>query len=367
MHELGHALVAKHFGAEVHELGIMLLVFVPTLYSDVSDIWRLPSRWHRMAVSAAGMGVELLLAAVATFVWWFSEPGIVNLLALNTMVVASMGTLLINANPLMRYDGYYLLADLTETPNLWQRSRDAYRSRLGRLVFRPRTNQPREPLWMAVYGGLSSAYLLLVLAAIGWAAIVALQPAGLGVLAYGLSLVIAASVMAGPARQATDAMQNPVRRREFRPLRAFALLALLAIAAAGTWRMPIADQVVCQATVVPADARNAVTTMAGELASAVEPGTLVDRGDPLARLVNPDMEFAAAELAGELELARLRVTQLEALRARDRGAHAELPTARAVVAEIERRLAEQQRESKRLVIRAPRWSGIAAAQQVGCQ
>ena len=353
-HELGHAIVAKHFGAEVHELGVMLLVFVPTLYCDVTDIWKLPSRWQRMAVSAAGMGIEVLLAALATFVWWFSQPGIVQLLALNTMVVASIGTLLVNANPLMRYDGYYLLADLCETPNLWQRSRDASRTRASALLFRPPASTLGEPLWMAAYGGLSSLYMLLVLGAILWAAILMLEPLGLGLLARSLGVVMVASVLAGPLRQTFETLRSPIRRGRFRPVSAVAVFSLLAIGGAVVWRMPMADHAVCEAAVVPADARPLVTTLSGELQAALPPGAVVREGDVVARLANFDLQLAGERLAGEVRLAKTRVELLETLRARSAEASNELPTSRAALADAERRLAEHEQETARLAIRAPR-------------
>ena len=118
LHELGHALACRHFGGDCHEIGVMLLVFTPCLYCNVSDSWMLPSKWQRMAIAAAGMYVELILATVCTFLWWFSEPGIFNSLCLNTMLVCSIGTVLLNGNPLLRYDGYFILADLIDVPNL---------------------------------------------------------------------------------------------------------------------------------------------------------------------------------------------------------------------------------------------------------
>ena len=75
LHELGHALACKHFGGEVPEMGVLVLVFVPCLYCDVTDAWRLPSKWQRMLVSAAGMLVELVIASVATIVWWYCAAG----------------------------------------------------------------------------------------------------------------------------------------------------------------------------------------------------------------------------------------------------------------------------------------------------
>ena len=77
-HEFGHGLSCKHFGGECHEMGVMLLVLTPCLYCNVSDSWMLPSKWQRAAIGAAGMYVELVLASIATFVWWFTAPGLLQ-------------------------------------------------------------------------------------------------------------------------------------------------------------------------------------------------------------------------------------------------------------------------------------------------
>ena len=123
IHEFGHGLSCKVFGGEVHEMGALFLCLSPALYCNVSDAWTLPNKWHRIVISAAGIYVELIIASAATFVWWNtpSHP-FVNNLALSLMVVCSVSTIVFNANPLMRYDGYYVLADWLEIPNLRERS-----------------------------------------------------------------------------------------------------------------------------------------------------------------------------------------------------------------------------------------------------
>ena len=107
VHEFGHALSCKAFGGEVHEMGALFLCLSPALYCNVSDAWTLPNKWHRIIISAAGIYVELIIAAIATFVWWNTptQP-FVNNMALSLMVVCSVSTVVFNANPLMRYDGY---------------------------------------------------------------------------------------------------------------------------------------------------------------------------------------------------------------------------------------------------------------------
>src|SRR5947208_4795686 len=128
IHEFGHGLSCKTFGGEVHEMGLLFLVLSPAMYCNVSDAWTLPNKWKRIIISAAGIYVELMIASIATFVWWHtpSHPlffGLaINNLSLSLMVLCSISTVLFNANPLMRYDGYYVLADWLEIPNLRDRS-----------------------------------------------------------------------------------------------------------------------------------------------------------------------------------------------------------------------------------------------------
>jgi putative peptide zinc metalloprotease protein len=130
IHEFGHGLSCKAFGGEVHEMGFLILCFSPAMYCNVSDAWTIPNKWHRIIIGGAGIYVELMIASIATFVWWNtpSQP-FVNNLALSLMVVCSVSTVIFNGNPLMRYDGYYVLADWLEIPNLRERA-NRYISRL---------------------------------------------------------------------------------------------------------------------------------------------------------------------------------------------------------------------------------------------
>ena len=134
IHEFGHGLSCKRFGGECHEMGLMLLVLTPCLYCNVSDSWMLPSKWRRAAIGAAGMYVEIVMASACTFLWWFTQPGLLHFLCLNVMFVCSVSTLLFNANPLLRFDGYYILADVIEIPNLRQKSIHHPPPKIGRLV-----------------------------------------------------------------------------------------------------------------------------------------------------------------------------------------------------------------------------------------
>ena len=169
IHEFGHAFAVRKFGGEVHEMGIMFLVFIPTPYVDASTAWGFPSRWQRMFVGLAGMYTELFFAALMAFVWKFTNADtspILNSMAYNAMLVASVSTVLFNANPLLRYDGYYILSDFLEIPNLQQKSKDYSWGLIKRHVFRIKQTQQlppaRQRAWMINYWVLSSIYRVFV-------------------------------------------------------------------------------------------------------------------------------------------------------------------------------------------------------------
>ncbi len=135
LHEFGHAVAAKAGGGEVHEMGVMLLVLMPVPYVDASSATAFRDKGSRMLVGAAGMLVEIFIAALAVFAWVNLEPGTERSIAYNIILVAGLSTLLFNANPLLRYDGYYILADYLEIPNLAQRSNEYVGYLVNRYVF----------------------------------------------------------------------------------------------------------------------------------------------------------------------------------------------------------------------------------------
>jgi len=168
-HETGHAASCRRFGGECHELGVMLLVLVPTPYVDASTAWAFPNKWQRIFVGAAGMIVELFIAALCAFVWAYTNHAndpLINQLAYNAMFIASVSTLIFNANPLLRYDGYYILSDLLEIPNLRQKSTEYALGLIKRHVFHLKLTQPLPPLgqrlWLLFYAIASSIYRVFV-------------------------------------------------------------------------------------------------------------------------------------------------------------------------------------------------------------
>jgi len=167
LHELGHAFSTKIWGGEVHEMGIMLLVFMPIPYVDASSAWSFRDRKKRVVVGAAGMGVELFLAALALFVWLSVEQGAVRAIAYNVMLIGGVSTLFFNGNPLLRFDGYYIFSDLIEIPNLASRANNYLGYLIQRYLFSvQQVNSPAfsqgEKFWFVSYGIASFMYRMLI-------------------------------------------------------------------------------------------------------------------------------------------------------------------------------------------------------------
>lgn len=170
-HEFGHGFAVKLRGGEVHEMGIMLLVFTPIPYVDASSASAFREKRDRVVVGAAGMAIEVLLAALAVFVWVNVEAGPVRAVAYNVIFIAGVSSVLFNGNPLLRYDAYYILTDLLEIPNLGPRGNRYFfyliqRYLLGIKDAEPPLSTRGERFWFVVYTVSSFVYRMLIYAAI---------------------------------------------------------------------------------------------------------------------------------------------------------------------------------------------------------
>jgi len=166
LHELGHALAVRRCGGEVHEIGIGLLVLVPAPYMDASAASAFPRRQDRAIVGAAGIMVELALAAIAVWFWLNLQPGLARDVAFVVLFLGSASTLVFNGNPLLRFDAYYVMCDLLDLPNLASRSTAYWTYLLRRHVLRARADAPPlargERKWLVGYAPLSAAYRLAI-------------------------------------------------------------------------------------------------------------------------------------------------------------------------------------------------------------
>lgn len=167
-HELGHAYAIKRYGGEVHEIGIMLLVLIPVPYVDASAAWGFRDKRQRMLVGGIGVLVELFLGALALLVWVNVEPGPVHAVAYNVMLISGISTLLFNGNPLLRFDGYYVLSDTIEIPNLGSRSNKYLGYLIQRYLFGVKNAESGayskgERTWFIFYGLAAFIYRMLIM------------------------------------------------------------------------------------------------------------------------------------------------------------------------------------------------------------
>ena len=358
LHEFGHALTCKHFGGECHEMGIMLLAFTPCLYCNVSDAWMLPNKWHRIAIGAAGMCVELVLAAVCLFLWWCSEPGLLNSICLNLVFVCSVSTLVFNGNPLLRFDGYYVFADLVEVPNLRQQAGLLVRNALARwflgidLAVERMLPQHLRGL-LAAYGVASALYRCFVIVAILWFVSQVLQPYGLQVLAHAVTLVVLGGFLLVPLWQLAGFFRNPVRSRDMNRRRLLIRGGLAAAGVVAALALPWPHRITAPAVLEPKDARHVYVSAPGQLIERVAVGDTVQSGQLLARLEDLELRLEVEKLRGQSGQLRLHLSHLKRQQVTDPSAVAEIPTVEEKLADIDDRLRQRSRDLEQLTLTAP--------------
>ena len=166
IHEFGHCLALKALGGTVHEVGLMFLIFVPVPYVEASQSYTFASKWQRMLVGAAGMIIEIGVAALCVLLWIDASPGVFKSVLHQVIILASVTTVIFNANPLLRFDGYYILSDWLEMPNLANRANQVVQSWVKRKLFgveaTPPQETPSEKRWLVPYALSSHVYRLIV-------------------------------------------------------------------------------------------------------------------------------------------------------------------------------------------------------------
>jgi putative peptide zinc metalloprotease protein len=302
IHEFGHGLTAKHFGGEVHEMGMLFLVLTPALYCDVTDSWLLPNKWKRIWISAAGIFVECFLASVATFVWWNTEQGLLNSLCLATMFICSVNTILFNANPLLRYDGYYVMSDYLEIPNLRVKSTQffgyVFQEKVLGLEVPVQSYMPkaRRTLFV-VYAIASYLYRWVVTFGILYFLYQFLRPYKLGSISAILAIGSLVPLVAMPGYQIFKFVRTPGRMRKVKKVRAG--LFATAFVAVVTAILLIPTPLRVQGTLVLTEAKPDMiyAEVPGRLTELyVRDGDTVKKGQRLAILSNPDKQRERLEL-----------------------------------------------------------------------
>ena len=311
LHELGHALAVRRWGGEVHDVGIGLMFLVPAPYVDASAAAAFPRRLQRAMVGAAGVVVELSLAALGFWVWLATQPGAVHDLAFGVMFIGTASTLLFNGNPLLRFDAYHVMCDLFELPNLAARSNAWWGQRLARGLLGSRAPRPEhapsERKWLWAYAPLSLGYRVAL------SAVMVLWLGGQWLLLGGVALVyvvftVLLQPVVGWARQALGATQPGQALARLR-------LRLALVAAAGAAALcvvPLPLSTVAPAVVWLPEASQVRPEVDGFVAELpVADGAQVEPGDLLVRLESPELLAQREQLASRLE--GLRVEHFQQL------------------------------------------------------
>ena len=297
IHEFGHGLTAKHYGGEVHEMGMLFLVLTPALYCDVTDSWLLPSKWKRIWISAAGIYVECFLASLATFVWWNTEQGLLNSLSLATMFICSVNTIMFNANPLLRYDGYYVMSDYLEIPNLRVKSTQffayLFQEKVLGLEIPVQSYMPRSRRTLFVtYAIASYLYRWVVTFSILYFLSQFLKPYKLQSISYMIAGGSLVPLLFMPLYQGVKFIRQPGRMRKVKKVRAAAFAAVTVALVTGILLIPTPLRVQGTLVLTVAKPTEIYTVVPGRLASLnVRDGEIVKAGTVLATLSSPEKQL----------------------------------------------------------------------------
>jgi len=347
-HEFGHALAVKALGGRCREMGLMFLVFIPVPYVDASESVTLPSKWQRMLIGAAGMIAELGLAAIAVWLWTGVSGGVTKAVLHQVVILAGVTTLVFNANPLLRFDGYYILSDALEIPNLSQRANRYVGYLCRRYLFRTEAQPPlhltaREPAWLVAFAVGSVIYRTLVTVSI--IVLVAGQFFVFGVLlalwaAYGLAVQPLVKFVRFVAR---DPALEGHRRKA-----GGVSVALAAVLAGFVTFVPVADWTMVEGVIwMPEQSRIRVpATCFGDRILA-RPGEPVAAGQPLFSCTEPelDAQLAQAEALVQEQEARLALAVT--------AERVQLQMVRSELAHQRQRLADLSARRGDLVVRSP--------------
>lgn len=314
IHEFGHGLAAKHRGLEVHEMGVLLMVFIPMFYVDTSDAWMVPRKRDRLWITAGGVFIEFLFAACAVWVWLWTEPGIINLVALDIMIAASVTTILFNANPLLRYDGYYFLMDWLEIPNLKSKANAflgflAKRYILAMHLEEPPAEASTHPIFMPIYAVASSVYRVMITFAIIALVWHILDPYGLEALGSMLGMAAIVLMIVVPLFKFFRFVWKQQAKTGRRMAATAVGLCALGLVLYAVWSIPV-DQTIEQPTVALADQRRTlfVPDQGGRVVEVfVTPSKHLKAGDPILRMEDPDLIEQYESLAVDIDIARLQL------------------------------------------------------------
>ena len=340
VHEWAHGLAVKAWGGTVREVGVMVILFSPVPYVDATSSYRFPSKWARATVAAAGIMAELVLGAIAVYVWLGSQSGLASAFAFNVILIAGVSTLVVNGNPLMRYDGYFIACDLLEMPNLSQRATKYLTYLVDRYLLGSRDavapmESNGERVLLGVYGAVAPIYRVSVTLGMVW--FVAGKYFFIGVL---MALVSAWSSLVMPVWRGWKHLRGGAALARRRDTALRRVVVVLGGALVFVCLVPLPFHSVQQGVVWLPDEDIVRADAAGQVREAMpRPGDKVGAGQSLLVLDNPtvvsDLGVAAAAVA--MTQAQLRQAEVETP-AKAEGLRAQLAAGNAKLDQAQRRL-----------------------------
>ncbi len=356
LHELGHYLACVYLKVRCSEVGVLLLCFTPCLYCDTTDGWKLPSRWQRAGIAAAGVYFELIIAIFGGLMFLYHEHGFLHILGGGMWLMCTAGTLILNANPLFRYDGYFVLSDLLRAPNLaTQGTRslwDGFISLLGGRSLNPQDYD--LPLrWLLPFAAASLFYRLLIAIGILTFLWKFLLPLGLGLPFLFLSCVMAIGMLRAGGRNMHSVIAELFAREPISWKRLSALIALMVALGvlAVSWRLPSGS--VHRGYVEISGSQPMYAATDGVLSQVHNWNTPLKEGDAILTLINSELDWSILNAEQEHRLLVERVRVLEQAKSLDETFAAEIPTLEQMASESEAKWKMLEKERQRLSFTAP--------------
>ncbi len=350
IHETAHGLVCLRYGGNIRETGFVLAVFTPLAYVDASSSWAFRSRWQRIHTAAAGIYIELLIASIAMLVWSYSDSSLIRHILQNVIIMASVSTLVFNLNPLMKFDGYYILSDMLQIPNLMTQSTQTVHQIARRMLLGESSSAPtaigRERIVLMTFGVLATIWRIIVSLSLLLTASVLFHGAGIALAVLGFVMWFGKPLWGFLKSLETLRLQQPERL-----VRAFAVAALCAsVLAVLFFVVPAPVMITAPGIVEYTD---------GEVIRAVTPGFIrqvhvvdgqeVSEGEILVTLTNEEISARLTDLQQRFAQEDLR--QQTANRNHNGGA---LSVAQMNLESLKSQLAECQKQIAGLELRSSR-------------
>jgi len=358
VHELAHAVCCRKMGARCNEIGLMFLVFSPCLYCNVTDAWMLPSKWKRMAISAAGIYVELIIAATSLVLWHFADTEFLRSLFLNLVIVCSVSTLLVNGNPLMRYDGYFILSDLVNVPNLGQQARSKTWDWFSKAFFFTKQsvgsqNKSTNSAFLICYHIASVIYRIFILSVIFLVFYALLKTVGLQSIAATAGVVYATCLLTSFLLTFIPMIKrknNQGRRNWAGILTAVLVMGSIAYFVSSI-RVP--HYISASAHIEFNQLAFCTAKSDGTLDWALNQGDFVEKGAVVAKLVNFDSELERTRLKNKIQLATKKIENLKSRSGLDPDSRIALPSAQSQWRQWTNQLDMLDQRQKELEVIAP--------------